>query len=111
MPAVVCGAGPSLEELHMPENGALVLAGGSAIAALKTIKPHLLFAIDPNEEEYRRLATHPHKEVPLVFGSRLERRVLAEHKGPRGYLVTGTGGYLESWLEQEAGIPPCIKEK
>jgi hypothetical protein len=53
VPAVVCGAGPSLEEsiatLKTLENKALLIAGGSAITALSYhgIMPHFGVAVDP----------------------------------------------------------------
>lgn len=110
VPAVVCGAGPSLQtvqnELKSVEEKALILAGGSAISALTKggILPHLLFAIDPNPEEFTRLAFHTAYQVPLIFGSRVEPHLFYAHAGPLGYLSTGTGGGLEKWLEEQIGI-------
>ncbi len=109
-PAIVCGAGPSLQavegELKGLENKALILAGGSAIAALSAmnITPHLLYAIDPNPEEFTRLAFHTAYNVPLIFGCRLEPDVFYSHAGPVGYLTTGTGGAIEKWMEDKLGI-------
>lgn len=110
VPAVICGAGPSLQEVYKDlkelENKALILAGGSTITALSEngIKPHLLYAIDPNPEEFTRLAFHTAYDAPLLFGCRLEPNVLYSHIGPVGYFVTGTGGSLEEWMEKKLGI-------
>ncbi len=110
VPAIVCGAGPSLEmvqeELKGMEEKALIFAGGSTITALTNlgIKPHLLYAIDPNREEFTRLCFHTAYDVPLVFGCRVEPNIFYAHAGPIGYLSTGTGGRLEKWLEGELGI-------
>jgi hypothetical protein len=110
VPAVICGAGPSLEDVTEELKGikgkALVMAGGSAITALsaKGITPDLLFAIDPNPEEFTRLAFHTAYDVPLIFGCRLEPNVFYSHAGPIGYLMTGTGGLLEKWMEERLGI-------
>ncbi len=110
IPAVICGAGPSLqdltEELKSLKSKALVMAAGSAITALGAngIVPDLLFAIDPNPEEFTRLAFHTAYDTPLIFGCRLEPNVFYTHSGPIGYLVTGTGGLLEKWMEELLGI-------
>ncbi len=110
VPAILCGAGPSLEqvypELKKLEDKALILAGGSTITALSAsgIKPHLLYAIDPNPEEFTRLAFHTAYDVPLLFGCRLEPNVFYSHSGPIGYFVTGTGGALEEWMEEKLRI-------
>jgi len=110
VPAVICGAGPSLQEVYKDlrelENRALILAGGSTITALSEnqIKPHLLYAIDPNPEEFTRLAFHTAYDVPLLFGCRVEPNVLYSHVGPIGHFVTGTGGKLEEWVEKKLGL-------
>lgn len=60
IPAIVCGAGPSLSKdidyLYSLDNRALIFAGGSAITALSkhNICPHFGVAVDPNNEEYHR---------------------------------------------------------
>ncbi len=110
VPAIICGAGPSLKDvahkLKGVEEKALLIAGGSAIPALTSlgIKPHLLYAIDPNPEEFTRLAFHSAYNEPLIFGCRLEPNVFYAHGGPIGYLPTGTGGALEQWMEEKLGI-------
>ena len=88
------------------EDRALILAGGSAIGALTSlnIMPHLLYAIDPNLEEFTRLAFHTAYDVPLIFGCRVEPSLFASHAGPIGYLSTGTGGALENWIEKRISI-------
>src|SRR5690606_30787893 len=63
IPAIICGAGPSLTQalpvLSECKEKALLIAGGSTITALSKngILPHLSLAVDPNPEEYERL--HP----------------------------------------------------
>lgn len=111
IPAVICGAGPSLEA-HFPllktlEDNMLILAGGSAITALSRngITPHLGIAFDPNKEEFERLKWAPAYEMPLIYGTRLEAHVLNALNGERGYLVSGTGGSCESHFEQVLQIP------
>ncbi len=110
VPAIICGAGPSLqksiEHLKTLENKALILAGGSAIPALlnQGVTPHLAMAFDPNHEELLRFHACPPLEIPLVFGARLHPDVLARCTGPIGYLKSDTGGPFETWMEEKLQI-------
>lgn len=110
MPAVICGAGPSLamakEQIEKMKGHGLVFAGGSAITALSSyhIVPDLLFAIDPNHEEFIRLALHTAFDIPLIYGNRLQPDVMQSFVGDLCYFVSGTGGAIENWFEEELGI-------
>jgi hypothetical protein len=110
IPAIICGAGPSLQE-HIPflkqaETKALILAGGSTIAALTTqgVHPHLGFISDPNPEEYDRLKANTYSELPLLFGARVLPSVFHTHSGLKGYMRTLSGGPLEEALEKKLGL-------
>ena len=110
IPAIICGAGPSLTEqipfLKQVENKALILAGGSTIAALTTqdIYPHLGFVFDPNPDEYDRLKANVYPEVPLLFGARVLPSVFYTNNGMTGYMKTSSGGQVEQALERELGL-------
>lgn len=110
VPAIVCGAGPSLqstvETLRSLENKALIIAGGSTLAALSSqgVLPHFGMAIDPNLEEYHRLKNSLTFEVPLLYSTRLHHKVFQACNGPLGYLRAGIGGSFEFWLEKELGL-------
>ncbi len=114
VPVIICGAGPSLTAavplIKQVKNQALLIAGGSAIRALHHfgIKPHLAIAIDPNEREYDCVRGDTPYTTPLLYGSRLCSRVFELFQGPLGYLSTTTGGPLEAYFEEMAGItaPP-----
>ncbi len=114
IPVIICGAGPSLAAavpmLKQVKDQALLIAGGSAIRALHHfgIKPHLAMAIDPNEREYDCVKGETPYTTPLLYGSRLCSLVFELFKGPLGYLSTTTGGPLEAYFEEMAGItaPP-----
>ena len=107
VPAIICGAGPSLERqaLHLQkiQHQALILAGGSTLSALShlQITPHIGFALDPNPEEHQRLQKAYGSTYPLLFGARLEKKVLDHWKGPIGYMHTSSGGFLEQHLQQQ----------
>jgi len=110
IPAIICGAGPSLANaiplLSTLENRALIFAGGSTIAALSNhgVEPHFGLALDPNAEEYPRLKSASCFEVPLLYANRLLPDVFTTCNGPLGYLKTDTGGSCEAWLEDKLGL-------
>ncbi len=110
IPAVICGAGPSLSEIlpHLQglEDRALILAGGSAITALSNqgITPHLGLAFDPNPEEFERLKNASAYAMPLIYGTRLSFPALNTLNGELGYLVSATGGPCEEHFEKVLGI-------
>ncbi len=110
IPAMICGAGPSLQEsysiLKNLDDRALIIAGGSTIAALSNhgIFPHLGLALDPNDEEFGRLRAASAYEMPLIYATRLQPDVFNTANGERGYLISDTGGSCERYFEKEMGI-------
>jgi hypothetical protein len=110
IPAIICGAGPSLQHsyprLKELEDRALIIAGGSTIAALSNhgIYPHLGLALDPNAEEFTRLKIASAYEMPLIYATRLQPDVFNTANGERGYLISDTGGPCERYFEKEMGI-------
>lgn len=110
IPAIICGAGPSLNKnidlISSLQDRALLFAGGSALNALipKGIIPHFGVAIDPNKSQYPRVAiTQPYK-IPFFYRNRLFHEALTAIKGPRLYL-TGSGGYeTAQWFEKQLNI-------
>lgn len=110
VPAVICGAGPSLKEaipiLRTLENKALLIAGGSTLAALSSqgIMPHFGMAVDPNLEEYRRMKNSFTFEVPLLYSTRVFPAIFQTVNGPFGYMRSGIGGVPEVWIEEELGL-------
>ncbi len=110
IPAVICGAGPSLQAslplLKTIEDRALIIAGGSTIAALsnQNIQPHLGIALDPNAEEFGRLKIASSYEMPFLYATRLQPDVFNTLNGERGYLISDTGGPCERYFEKEMEI-------
>jgi hypothetical protein len=110
IPAIICGAGPSLEKnlsfLGTLVNKALIFAGGSALNALNAddLQPHFGAGIDPNAPQYDRLSTNTAFEVPFFYRNRLLHKAFKTLRGSRLY-VTGSGGYDVSRLfEEKLGI-------
>lgn len=110
VPAIICGAGPSLnknaELLNKYKDQALLLAGSSSLAALipRGIIPHFGAAIDPNQGQQPRVeGTHGH-QLPFFYRNRLFHSALTAVEGPKLFL-TGAGGYdIADWFEAELGI-------
>ncbi len=108
VPALICGAGPSLEEdmenLKKWKNRALIFAGGSAIQVLRhfSLEPDFIAALDP-ERDHKVL---PH--VPFFYQSRVAKELLAKIPGEKLW-VKDSGGYpLDHFLHSSLGIeePP-----
>lgn len=117
VPAIICGAGPSLEKnlplLETIKNQALIFAGGSALNALnlKNIQPHFGAAIDPNPPQYERLSTNTAFEVPFFYRNRLYHSALKTIHGARLY-ITGSGGYdISSFFEERLDIQGELLEE
>jgi hypothetical protein len=111
VPAIICGAGPSLtKQLPLLENlkdKALIFAGGSALNALSSvdIRPHLGAGIDPNPEQLVRLKGKTALDIPFFFRNRMYHQALSLITGPRLY-ISGSGGYdIAKWFEVKAAIP------
>lgn len=110
VPAIICGAGPSLLDAIVPlknlHDRALILAGGSAITALSNqgVTPHLNVVADPNFEEFERLKTASTYETPLIYATRVHPDIWNTCNGQMGYLVSDTGGACEKYFENLLGI-------
>lgn len=111
VPAIICGAGPSLHNalpfIKEHHGRALIFAGGSALTALckAGIKPHFGVGIDPNPEQYERLVRIEDFDYPFFYRNRLDHRSLKLARGPHLY-VSGSGGYDTSeWFEKQLNLP------
>lgn len=110
IPAIICGAGPSLEKnistLGKITDKALIFAGGSALNVLNSfdIQPHFGAAIDPNAPQYDRMSSNTAFEVPFFYRNRLFHEAFKTIRGQRLY-VRGGGGYDTSrWFEEGLDI-------
>ncbi len=109
VPAIICGAGPSLEKnvglMGDLLDRALIFAGGSAMNALnsKGIIPHFGAGIDPNAPQFDRLSSNTAFEVPYFYRNRMHWKAFRTIHGPRLY-VTGAGGYeISEWFDERFG--------
>jgi hypothetical protein len=110
IPAIICGAGPSLEKniLAVKDNldNAIVFGGGSALNALSSrgIVPHFGIGVDPNPTQQYRLSSNKAYEAPLFYRNRMHVDALKLVHGPRLY-VPGAGGYeVADWFDEQFGL-------
>ena len=110
VPAIICGAGPSLAKslpiLKDFMDKALVFAGGSALNALNAagLQPHLGAGIDPNPAQFERLSGNQAFEVPFYYRNRMYHDAFEMIRGPRLY-ITGCGGYdVSDYFEERLKI-------
>lgn len=111
VPAIICGAGPSLaKNIHILKNlqdKALIMAGGTAMNVLNGagIMPHFGLGIDPNPAHFNRLISNIAFEEPFFYRQRMYHRALQMIHGER-ILVTGASGYrLPAWFQEKLEIP------
>ncbi len=108
IPAVICGAGPSLSH-HVPflqsaQKNALLFAGGAALEALRrlSITPHFGLHVDPNPS-HRFLHTSPNP-LPTFVQLRTSSAVVQKISGAK-LLLPATGNFpLETWAQGHDGI-------
>lgn len=110
VPAIICGAGPSLAKnlplLKQLRDKALIFAGGSALNVLNgaDFQPHFGAGIDPNSAQYTRMSQNTGYEVPFFYRNRMYHDAFKMIHGPRLY-VTGSGGYdTAEFFEKKLGI-------
>lgn len=110
IPAIICGAGPSLNKnfdlLKTLGDRALIFAGSSSVNALtnQSLIPHFGAGIDPNPPQLSRLMNNQAHEVPFFYRGRMFHPAFQAIHGPRLH-ITGTGGYpVSDWFEEKLGI-------
>ncbi|MGE3954697.1 MAG: motility associated factor glycosyltransferase family protein [Parachlamydiales bacterium] len=104
VPAVICGAGPSLNvaELKKLKGEVVIFAPGSALKALLHggVTPDFAVSLDPFPTQMERLVEC---EVPMLYTGRWLPEARRAYKGPLLY-VSGTEHPLSRWLDRERGI-------
>lgn len=112
VPAIICGAGPSLgkniEVLKTLKERALIFAGGTAMNALNAYRflPHFGCGVDPFEFHYSRILANIAYETPFFYRSRMNAEAVALLHGPRLYLPGTTGYPLAEWVDEKLGYAP-----
>lgn len=109
-PAIICGAGPSIDKnldlLEKLGDRALIFSGGTAMNTVNVhgFWPHFGIGIDPNISQLSRLLMNTAFEVPFLYRNRTNFMALNLVQSNLCY-VTGSGGYhIANWFEKELGI-------
>lgn len=110
VPALICGAGPSLnkqlDQLNDLKERACLFAGGTAMKLLTQagVRPHFGGGIDPNTEQWKLYQQIKELDFPVFYHPRIRCEALDLVKGPKLYL-SGTGGYeIGKWVDEQLGI-------
>lgn len=110
VPAIICGAGPSLEKnadvLRTLTDRALIFAGGTALNALNAldIKAHFGVGIDPNPVHVTRLMMNQEFEIPFFYRSRMNDAALEYVHGDRLFITGGGGHPAPNWFGKKLGL-------
>jgi len=110
VPAIICGAGPSLDinidVLATLKDRALIFGGGTALNALNArgVMPHFGVGIDPNPAHFTRLISNHAFELPFLYRARMLPEAIEMVHGDRLF-VPGTSGYdIGDWIEDALGF-------
>ncbi len=109
VPAIICGAGPSLAHslplLQTLKNRALIFAGGTAMNAVNTtgLLPHFGVGVDPNPAQFTRLIMNDAFETPYFYRNRMLNAALDLVQGDHLY-ISGGAVKLVEWFENKLGI-------
>lgn len=105
VPALIVGAGPSLEKnghlIKEFEQRALIFAGGSALNVIG-IEPHFAASID-KEAPYEQFKRHPYSETPFCYQSRMSTANYALVHGEK-LLFPDSSSQALNWLYEEESL-------
>jgi len=111
IPAIICGAGPSLTRqiplLKKIQDKALIFGPGSSanILAMEGVQPHFGTNIDPNPDTYQRYLMSRGFEVPIFYRNRIYFEALKAIHGPRLLIPGATIYATANWFDDKFGIP------
>lgn len=110
IPAVICGAGPSLakqiNDLKDLENKALIFAAGSALNALNAhgVEAHFAGGIDPLKAQISRMRTNFAFMVPLFYADCYSHESFLLHHGPKIYLKAKFHYPIHEWFLEQLSL-------
>lgn len=113
IPAVICGAGPSLnsegEILQKVADSALIFGAGSAIGALDflNVSPHFGVILDPNPPKERFLRRFD-RFLPMFYQNALAHELFMDIEGERFCFDSGSSFPLSDFFFKQIGFnsPP-----
>lgn len=105
IPAIIVGAGPSLEKnghlLKELKDRALIFAGGSALNVID-VEPHFAASIDA-EAPYEQFQKHRYKETAFCYQARMDSDNFREMRGEK-LLFPDSSSSAINWLYGEDGL-------
>lgn len=110
VPAIIVGAGPSLERnrhlLNEYKNKALIIAGGTSINALNAgnVQPHFGIGIDPNHQFYNRILSNTAWEVPFLYYYRMNHKALSLVLGDKMFVRFNPFVSIDRWIHSKLGV-------
>ncbi len=103
VPALIVGAGPSLDAvlplLYPYRKRCLILAVDAALSPLRAngIEPHLLVSIDPQESVLRHLSKHGELCIPSVVVPTSSQKVIETVKGRKIFMIQEKHTLIQSY--------------
>lgn len=116
IPAIICGAGPSLVKqlplLKELDQKAIIFGPGSALNSLSYhgFSPHFGVNIDPTPETFHRQIMNRAFETPVFYRNRIYYEALHAIHGPRLFISGAVFYRLANWFESQLGIPSLSLE-
>ncbi|MGK5594153.1 MAG: 6-hydroxymethylpterin diphosphokinase MptE-like protein [Parachlamydiaceae bacterium] len=117
VPAIICGAGPSLQKnmeiLKTLKDRALIFAGGTAMNALNAfgLTPHFGLGVDPFPAQFTRLIMNSGFETPFFFRNRMNHDAVEMIHGQKLYLAGASGYPVSNWFDEKLHLKhPHIDE-
>ncbi|MCH9633182.1 MAG: hypothetical protein S4CHLAM6_15350 [Chlamydiae bacterium] len=117
IPAIICGAGPSINEnladLKKLNQKALIFAGGRAANVLNNsaIEPHFTLGIDPYPMHHETFSQNNFFSSPLIYRSRMNSDAVEKAHGALVYTPKAIGYPIIEWIESQLGIEsPKLEE-
>lgn len=110
VPAIICGAGPSLgkniDQLVELQDKALIFTGCTGVNALmnKTIYPHFLAYLDPNYSQTERFLNNNSFEVPFFYYNRVHCDTLNGLHSQKLFLGGCSFNVIGDYLEKKFGV-------
>jgi antitoxin component YwqK of YwqJK toxin-antitoxin module len=110
VPAIICGAGPSLDKnidtLRTLNDKALIFAGSTSINALNAggVTPHIGVGVDPNPAQLMRIVSNNSHQIPYFLNFRMNSYALNAIHGDHLYVNSGATYEIANWVDNKLGI-------
>lgn len=113
VPAIICGAGPSLEphldQLRQLQNHALFFGSGSGLNILSRagIVPNFGVGVDSTSTQVSRLSTNFAFQVPYFYLNRFNHEALKMVHGEKLFTRGGIRLHALDWFDEQLGVNVC----